>query len=143
MKKALFCFVWFFSTLGPLGMSQDNSKAIYKDPNATISDRVHDLLNRMTVEEKVAQLESQWTLPSFGSFKAPSPFDGDKLNEPMVKKMLGNGIGTLPCSMNSSRQVQPTPGGRHSAGTCCSRGSSRIRVSVFRSCSMVRRSTVP
>lgn len=29
---------------------------LYKDPNAKIEDRVNDLLGRMTIEEKVAQM---------------------------------------------------------------------------------------
>ena len=57
--------------LGVTPRSQEDAKAIYKDPNAAIPDRVRDLLSKMTVEEKVAQLESGWTLPAFGSFKMP------------------------------------------------------------------------
>jgi len=34
----------------------DSSLPIYKNPNASIEDRVNDLLPRMTVQEKVAQL---------------------------------------------------------------------------------------
>ena len=68
---------------------------IYKDPKAAIPDRVRDLLGRMTVEEKVAQLESNWTLPAFPGFTFPSPFEGDHLNEAIVKKMAANGLGTF------------------------------------------------
>ena len=81
MKIAAFTILCLFSITGPLGLSQDNSKAVYKDPNAAIPDRVRDLLSRMTVEEKVAQLESNWTLPAFPGFSMPSPFEGDHLNE--------------------------------------------------------------
>ena len=38
------------------GYNRDGSLPIYKDPNASIEDRVHDLLPRMTVPEKVSQL---------------------------------------------------------------------------------------
>lgn len=34
----------------------DGSKPVYKDPNAEIEARVNDLLPRMTLEEKVAQV---------------------------------------------------------------------------------------
>ena len=34
----------------------DGSLPIYKNPNASIEDRVNDLLPRMTLQEKVAQL---------------------------------------------------------------------------------------
>lgn len=36
--------------------NKDGSSPVYKDPTADIEDRVSDLLSRMTVEEKVAQL---------------------------------------------------------------------------------------
>ena len=36
--------------------NKDGSSPLYKDPNANIEDRVSDLLSRMTVEEKVAQM---------------------------------------------------------------------------------------
>ena len=67
MKKALLCLVCLFSIVGSFALSQDNSKAVYKDPNAAVPDRVRDLLSKMTVEEKVAQLESGWTMPAFAA----------------------------------------------------------------------------
>ena len=36
--------------------NKDGSTPIYKDPTASIEDRVNDLLPRMTVEEKVSQM---------------------------------------------------------------------------------------
>ena len=36
--------------------NKDGSVPVYKDPTANIEDRVKDLLPRMTIEEKVAQL---------------------------------------------------------------------------------------
>ena len=69
---------------GTIARSQENAKAIYKDPNAAISVRVRDLRSRMTVEEKVAQLESGWTLPAFVSFKIPSVIDQDHVNETLA-----------------------------------------------------------
>ncbi|KAG6868294.1 hypothetical protein C0993_005370 [Termitomyces sp. T159_Od127] len=36
--------------------NKDGSVPVYKDPNASIEDRVNDLLPRMTLEEKVSQL---------------------------------------------------------------------------------------
>lgn len=38
------------------GTSKDGSTPVYKNPNADIEARVSDLLSRMTIEEKVAQL---------------------------------------------------------------------------------------
>ncbi|KAF9891014.1 hypothetical protein FE257_005271 [Aspergillus nanangensis] len=42
--------------LSGLTVGQDGSKPLYKDPNAPIDDRVSDLLDRMTIEDKMAQL---------------------------------------------------------------------------------------
>ena len=95
MNKLLIAVVCLLSIFGLPAFSQENSKTIYKDPNAPIPNRVRDLLDRMTVEEKVAQLESNWTLPAFPGFTAPSPFEGDHLNEAIVKKMAANGLGTF------------------------------------------------
>ena len=94
MRKVLLCLACLFFFVGPFALSQDNSNAVYKDPKAPIPDRVHDLLGKMTVEEKVAQLQSGWVMPSIAGFKFPSIFDGDHLNEALVKKTAGNGLGT-------------------------------------------------
>jgi beta-glucosidase len=40
--------------------AQSNSRPLYKDPNAAVEARVEDLLARMTLEEKVAQMTSIW-----------------------------------------------------------------------------------
>jgi beta-glucosidase len=86
------CFLALFFSIA---RAQQDAKPIYKDVNAAVADRVHDLLAKMTVEEKVAQLESGWVLPAFGNFKVPTPIEGDHVNETMVKKMAANGLGTF------------------------------------------------
>ncbi|KAH7157603.1 family 3 glycoside hydrolase [Dactylonectria estremocensis] len=45
-----------FSAAALAGLSQAAKKPVYKDKNASIDDRVADLLKRMTVKDKVAQL---------------------------------------------------------------------------------------
>jgi len=93
MKNAASSVLCLLSILGSTAWSQESARLTYKDPNAAILDRVHDLLGRMTIEEKVAQLQSQWTLPSFGP-GMPSIYEKDHVNEALAQKMLGNGIGT-------------------------------------------------
>ena len=39
-----------------LARRRASAKATYRDPNASVDDRVADLLSRMTIEEKTAQL---------------------------------------------------------------------------------------
>ena len=94
MKSALLCVLCCFTFAGVLAWAQADAKAVYKDPHAAVADRVHDLLSKMTVEEKVAQLESSWTLPSLGGFKFPSAIDQDHVNEVIAKRIAGNGLGT-------------------------------------------------
>jgi beta-glucosidase len=73
------------------GLAQKGNEPAYKDAKVPVQQRVHDLLGRMTLEEKVAQLQSQWTLPGIG----PAFFQKDKLNESAAKQMLANGLGTM------------------------------------------------
>lgn len=94
MKKAFLCVLRSFAILQPVGWSQDNSNSTYKNPNAAVPERVRDLLGRINVEEKVAELESGWMLPVFGTFQIPSPIEGDHVNEAMAKKIAGNGLVT-------------------------------------------------
>jgi len=95
MRKTIAIVLSVLMTLGLQAWSQEGNKAVYKDPNASIPDRVLDLLGKMTVEEKVAQLESGQALPEFAGIKLPSPFEGDHLNEAIVKRMAADGLGTF------------------------------------------------
>jgi beta-glucosidase len=115
MKRVVLSVVSLFTTCGLMASPQDSSKPVYRDANAPIAQRVQDLLGRMTVEEKVAQLESGWNLPAFGSFKIPSIFEQDHLNEAMVKKIAGNGLGTyvLLDEFMSTGPGDPRVGVRH------------------------------
>ena len=58
----------------------------YRDPAATVDDRVADLLGRMTIEEKVAQLGAIWLT----QLVTDDRFDGDR-----ARSLLANGIGQI------------------------------------------------
>lgn len=77
-----------------VAQTQQPADPIYRDPSAPIADRVRDLLSRMTVEEKVAQLECAINKPSIGSAHIESPIENDHLNESLAKKLFTNGLGT-------------------------------------------------
>jgi len=116
MKKTFLFLLCSLAILPALTWSQDSAKAIYKDPKAAIPDRVRDLLGKMTLEEKVAQLEGGWTLPAFGTFQIPSPVEGDHINEAMAKKIVGNGLGTyafLDEFLGTGGQHNPRTGAQH------------------------------
>jgi len=61
-------------------------RPIYRDPTATVDVRVADLLGRMTLDEKVAQLGSIW----FSDLITDQAFD-----EVSASKLLVNGIGQV------------------------------------------------
>src|SRR3546814_6427455 len=60
---------------------------LYRQASAPVADRVEDLLARMTLEEKVAQLEVVWTGKT-GIFDANDQFDAAKM-----AKVYPDGIG--------------------------------------------------
>ena len=58
----------------------------YLDPALAVADRVDDLLGRMTLEEKVAQLGSIWVF---------EVLDGDRVEPGKAQERLGAGIGQI------------------------------------------------
>jgi hypothetical protein len=63
------------------------------EPSAPVSDRVHDLLSRMTLDEKVAQLQSR-SFPSIG-LQMPSCFERHFLKKVIDRTFLLDGVGTF------------------------------------------------
>lgn len=66
---------------------------LYLSPNAPVASRVRDLVGRMTLEEKVAQLETRSTpLPAmYGG--GPPLVTGGKIDEAAAKRTMPHGIG--------------------------------------------------
>ena len=67
------------------------SRPLYKDPHQTVDRRVDDLLARMTLDEKVAQLETIWEQKSKvqtadGRF-SPAASNGPVWNRTRVRPM--------------------------------------------------------
>ena len=81
-------------TLCLFAHSQNRGKLTYQNPNAQVTARVQDLLSRMTLEEKVAQLESFTNKPVVPGMQLETAIEGDHLNEAVLKKYFANGIGT-------------------------------------------------
>jgi beta-glucosidase len=82
-------------SLGGLGFcAQATSLMRYRDPKAPVAERVKDLLGRMTIEEKVAQLECEINKPSIAGMHVEASIENDHLNEALVKKIFANGLGT-------------------------------------------------
>jgi len=84
----------------------------YKNPTLPSEERVKDLLGRMTLEEKAAQLESTWQ--NRGSAMAPSSYFVDpngKLEAAKAKALLTNGLGQF------SRPSEAVAGANHNPAT--------------------------
>lgn len=61
-------------------------RPVFRDPKASVEDRLKDLLSRMTLPEKLAQLGGQFPSALLG----PSGFDAEK-----AASLIGNGVGHL------------------------------------------------
>jgi len=63
-----------------------SEKLLYLDPSQPIEKRIDDLISRMTIEEKVAQLGSQY---------APTLMERNELSHDKMNKLIGKGIGQI------------------------------------------------
>src|SRR5258705_8432439 len=70
-------------------VAAQNAPALYRDPGRPVDERVADLLGRMTIEEKVAQLEGLWKRNA--QLQQP---DG-RFNPATAATLLSNGIGEI------------------------------------------------
>lgn len=69
---------------------KDNTaKPLYLDPKAAIADRVEDLLSRMTLEEKIAQVTAVWSL------KKEMYTDSMGLDTALARQIMPHGIGHI------------------------------------------------
>lgn len=73
---------------------------LYKDPKYSPEERTEDLLGRMTIDEKIAQLKA--TMPM-------TVLDGDKVNREKLAGFAKDGLGRMPqftmSSLKSAREV--------------------------------------
>lgn len=82
------------------GLTAQDATPTYKRADAPIPDRVQDLLGRMTLEEKVAQLQGNSGLPPIpGLPVGPTPAFGivkkGVVDDAVARRTIGNGIGAF------------------------------------------------
>src|SRR5580700_10863117 len=58
-RKTVFLTATLLASI-PASARTSHDQPIYKDPNAPVEQRVEDLLSRMTLEEKIAQITCIW-----------------------------------------------------------------------------------
>ncbi len=91
-------------------MSEDLSRAPYRDPGLSADERVADLLERMTLEEKVAQLFAVWLRPPEDA-GADGPCGGWTAHDEAVAELLRHGVGQLTRPFGT-RLIEPERGAR-------------------------------
>jgi beta-xylosidase len=71
------------------------SDEAWRDPALPVADRVTDLLRRMTVAEKLAQLFAVWVGPSSDNGGAVAPMQGEFADTTPVHELISDGLGQL------------------------------------------------
>lgn len=91
-------------------MSEDLSRVPYRDPSLSADERVADLLERMTLEEKVAQLFAVWLRPPEDAGE-DGPCGGWTAHDEPVAELLRHGVGQLTRPFGT-RPIEPERGAR-------------------------------
>ncbi|HEX9369883.1 MAG TPA: glycoside hydrolase family 3 N-terminal domain-containing protein [Roseiflexaceae bacterium] len=83
-------------------ITTSNASAIYRDPARAIPERVRDLLDRMTLDEKIAQLGSAWVYELI---------DDDGFAPAKARALMQHGIGQI-TRIGGATSVRPTDSAR-------------------------------
>ena len=94
MKSASLSIGLFLALAFPPAWAQQQTSPVYKDASKPIPARVADLVGRMTLEEKVAQLESRWNLPAGLGMPTANLVDKGIVDASLAKQNISNGLGT-------------------------------------------------
>ena len=93
-------------------MNSSGKAQIYRDASASVEVRTADLLGRMTLDEKLAQLHAFWLILSpNGEHKVRSDSFTGGADQATLKKMLSHGLGQITRPLGS-RPIDPVDGVR-------------------------------
>lgn len=88
------------SALALLPALAEDSRPAYKNPDLPVEQRVADLLKRMTIEEKAAQLCTAWELKAIADAQ-------DKFDPAKAEKVFANGLGGFgPVRWSIAKEVE-------------------------------------
>jgi beta-glucosidase len=93
-RKLVFVPIFLVVLFGTILLAQE--RAPYQDPKLPVEQRVNDLLKRMTLEEKIAQLEGAWE--NRDNVKDPQALFVDEkgnFQPAQASRLLKNGLGEL------------------------------------------------
>jgi beta-glucosidase len=80
---------WLMVAFALVALGAAGEQPPYRDPSRSIDERVSDLLSRMTLEEKVAQLQGLWNR------KTEMQLPDGRFNPAAAKALIGQGIGEI------------------------------------------------
>ena len=110
-------------------MTTSDTTPVYRDPGVYRDDRVADLLARMTIDEKLAQLGSAWVFQLAGR----DGFDADRGRRRCSPTASATSPASAARAASTAREAAPARQ-RRSSGTCSSTpGSASRRSSTRRS----------
>lgn len=89
MAYKIFLPIALFALIVFVSIKTIKNLPVYKNPDSSIEERIEDLLSRMTLEEKVAQLTCRWNTKSLFC-NSQKEFDPEK-----AKEVLKYGIGQI------------------------------------------------
>lgn len=93
---------------GSTGSSADSGMT-WRDPSRPVAERVADLLGRMTLEEKLAQLVGMWVEPDHDGDGVAPPHGEFAEETPPLAEVIRNGLGHL-TRVFGTRPVTPATG---------------------------------
>jgi beta-glucosidase len=91
----------FFTCFLSNGLAQNPIKPPYKNPELPVGERIRDLLSRMTLQEKVIQLQSM-----DGANMTPENID--RYDTATMRKMFGTGIGAIQATYSGINETVET-----------------------------------
>jgi beta-xylosidase len=96
-------------------LNETGISEVWRDPSRAVDERIADLLGRMTIEEKLAQLGSVW-MGASGDGNGVAPMqDQFSDQQPPLDELIRYGIGQL-TRVFGTRPVEPAAGVRALAG---------------------------
>src|SRR5918997_2403653 len=92
MTKLLSFIITFLMVLNTPPINQQQEQLPYRNPRLPVDQRVADLLNRMTLEEKIAQTQTMWVT---NQFKLLADDKGNFSPDQKTRELLKLGLGQM------------------------------------------------
>ncbi|MCU0429265.1 MAG: glycoside hydrolase family 3 C-terminal domain-containing protein [Cytophagaceae bacterium] len=102
MKSKIWIGIVLTLLVSSSAITSEDAAILYKDPKQPVEVRVKDLLGRMTIDEKVAQLIGFWDIDDSKTLSGDSTF-----KEEVFRELFKNGIGEIgPSGMMIEKDIR-------------------------------------